>query len=119
MVSAITRNLRLIWRLMADKRVSLSLKMIVPGTLLYLISPIDLAPDPLLGLGQLDDIAIVLLGLALFLQLCPRAIVQQHLREIYSTATRPAATQDRSSEEGDYIEAAYQVMEDDKQQDRH
>jgi len=117
MVSAITRNLRLIWRLMMDRRVPLSLKMIVPATLLYLISPVDLAPDLFLGLGQLDDVAIVLLGLALFLQLCPRAIVQQHLREIYSTATRHGATQDGSSEEGNYIETAYQVMENDNQQE--
>jgi len=104
---------------MMDRHVPLSLKMIVPGTLLYLISPVDLVPDLFLGLGHLDDIAIILLGLALFLQLCPRAIVEQHLKEIYSSAAPHRATQDGRSEEETYIEAAYEVIEDDNQQERH
>ena len=116
MASGITRNLRLFWRLMWDKRVPLAPKLIVPGTLLYLILPIDLVPDPFLGLGYLDDITLILLGIALFLQLCPRTIVQQHLREIYSSAARQRATRHKPPEEDAYIEAPYQVIDDNQQE---
>ena len=45
--------------------VSIKSIVIFLATLAYIISPIDLIPDYILGLGQLDDAAI--LGLSLFL----------------------------------------------------
>lgn len=35
--------------------------MVIFGTLIYLVSPIDLSPDLLPILGQIDDIALVML----------------------------------------------------------
>jgi len=72
------RNARLVWRLLNDGRVSPWLKLIPALTLLYLISPIDLLPDFLVGPGQLDDLGVILLGLWLFLVLAPRDLVQEH-----------------------------------------
>ncbi len=55
-------QLRLGWRLLRDERVS-ALKFALPALLaLYVVSPIDLIPDFLLGLGQIDDLGVVIAG---------------------------------------------------------
>jgi uncharacterized membrane protein YkvA (DUF1232 family) len=81
-LAEIARQLRLIWRLLNDSRVPTWTKLLVPATLLYVISPIDFIPDVVLGLGQLDDLTVLLLGLWLFVDLCPKDIVRQHLEEL-------------------------------------
>jgi len=81
-LAEIVRQLQLIWRLLKDSRVPTWTKLFVPATLLYVLSPIDFIPDVALGLGQLDDLTILLLGLWLFVDLCPKDIVRQHLEEL-------------------------------------
>jgi uncharacterized membrane protein YkvA (DUF1232 family) len=44
--------------------------------------PTDLVPDFFIGVGQLDDLAVVLGGLKLFLRLCPEAVVAEHLEAL-------------------------------------
>jgi uncharacterized membrane protein YkvA (DUF1232 family) len=48
----------------------------------YLVSPADFLPDVAIGLGQLDDIAIFLLGMKLFIELAPTDLVREHLSEL-------------------------------------
>ena len=43
---------------------------------------LDPRPDFLIGVGQMDDLAVILGGLKLFLRLCPPEIVQEHLKAI-------------------------------------
>jgi len=74
--------LKLIARLVKDPRVSLISKLVPLGVAAYVLFPTDLLPDFLLGLGQLDDLMVVLLGFKLFLRLCPREVVQEHVRSI-------------------------------------
>lgn len=50
--------IRLVRSLIADGRTPLSSKLALAGLLLYLVSPIDLIPDFIPGLGSLDDIAV-------------------------------------------------------------
>jgi len=73
---------KLFSRLVRDPRVSLSPKLILLAVLAYVILPGDLVPDFLLGLGQVDDLLVIFLGLNLFLRLCPRAIVREHVQVI-------------------------------------
>ncbi|MEW5717931.1 MAG: DUF1232 domain-containing protein [Chloroflexota bacterium] len=80
------RTLRLVWRLLNDARVSGFPKLIIPAAILYVLSPIDLMPDLVLGLGQLDDLGIVALAIALFIEVCPRAIVEEHRRALAADA---------------------------------
>jgi uncharacterized membrane protein YkvA (DUF1232 family) len=82
----VIRQARLAWRLMFDPRVPLWLKTIVPASLVYLVSPIDFMPDVIPGLGQLDDLALVVLGVKLFIELCPPEIVREHLQELLGEA---------------------------------
>ena len=81
-LSDIIKNLKLTWRLLRDTRVPIWQKLIPPATLLYVISPIDFVPDAILGLGQLDDLSIILLGIWGFIQLCPQDVVQEHLERL-------------------------------------
>ncbi|MFN8424349.1 MAG: DUF1232 domain-containing protein [Anaerolineae bacterium] len=54
------------WRLMLDRRVPAWQKAIPIAAALYAISPIDLVPEALLGLGIADDLVIVVLALRAF-----------------------------------------------------
>jgi len=73
---------RLFLRLIRDPRVSLISKIVPLGIAAYVLWPADLLPDFLVGLGQIDDLFIILLGLRLFLRLCPKEVVQEHVRLI-------------------------------------
>jgi hypothetical protein len=64
-------NLKLILRLIRDRRVSPLLKLLPVGSLAYLVLP-DLAPTPI------DDAAVIWLGSVLFVELCPAQVVQEH-----------------------------------------
>ncbi|TMA94848.1 MAG: DUF1232 domain-containing protein [Deltaproteobacteria bacterium] len=74
--------LKLFSRLIKDARVPLTSKLLLVGILAYVVLPADLVPDFLIGVGQLDDLAVILGGLRLFLRLCPPQVVQEHLRAI-------------------------------------
>jgi uncharacterized membrane protein YkvA (DUF1232 family) len=76
------RQVKLAWHLFLDERVSLWAKLVPPLSLAYVLFPIDILPDVVLGLGQLDDLAIVLLGLKLFVELAPPEVVQEHLQSL-------------------------------------
>ncbi len=85
------RTLQLVWRLLNDTRVSLFPKLIILAAILYVLSPIDLIPDVILGLGQLDDLGVVALAIALFIEFCPRAVVAEHRRAIAADGAPPAS----------------------------
>ena len=77
------RQVRLAWRLFLDPRVPLWTKAIPPLALAYILSPIDILSDiPPMGLNQLDDIAVALLGIKLFIELAPPEVVSEHLRQL-------------------------------------
>jgi uncharacterized membrane protein YkvA (DUF1232 family) len=72
---------RLAWELLWDGRVPFVTKIVPILTLLYILSPVDIIPDVALGLGQLDDLAVFLIGLRLFIDVCPPALVSEHKQE--------------------------------------
>jgi len=74
--------IRLVWGLLRDSRVPGQQKLILAGIGAYLVLPLDLIPDFVPVLGQLDDIAVVLLGLDLFIRSAPQEIVDEHLAKI-------------------------------------
>ena len=75
----VARQARLAWRLFGDRRVPLWTKLIPPAALGYVFFPVDIIPDVVLGLGQLDDIAVFLIGIKLFIELAPPDVVREHL----------------------------------------
>lgn len=73
--------IRLFWRLMTDRRVSFLPKTIMAAGLLYFAWPLDLIPVfPFIGLGLLDDIIVIYVAAKLFMRLCPRNVVEEHVR---------------------------------------
>lgn len=74
------QRVKLIGRLMADNRVNFFLKILPVVAVIYLISPVDLAPALALPvIGVLDDAAVLWLGTSLFVALCPEGVVREHL----------------------------------------
>jgi uncharacterized membrane protein YkvA (DUF1232 family) len=79
----IVRQMQLAWRLFWDGRVPLWTKVVPPAVLAYVLSPIDILSDfPPMGLNQLDDVAVVLLGVRLFIELAPPEVVREHLEAL-------------------------------------
>lgn len=100
LLSEILKQGRLILRLLGDGRVPIWPKLIIPGTIAYVLSPIDILSDPILGLGQLDDVAIFIIGLKLFVELCPSDVVQEHLDNLSSV-----------------ISSSYRVVKEEREQE--
>jgi uncharacterized membrane protein YkvA (DUF1232 family) len=85
MFSDLLVRVKLIGRLMADRRVSFWLKLIPVGTLAYLISPIDLIPGGVVPLvGAVDDVAVIWFGASMFIELCPADVVREHMGNLTS-----------------------------------
>lgn len=74
--------LKLFWRLLLDRRVPLWPKLLLSLLLAYLLAPLDLVADFLPGLGQLDDLIVLFLGLQAFVRLCPREVMREHVEAI-------------------------------------
>ena len=71
----LSSRIKLILRLMADRRVNPFLKLMPIGALAYLVIP-DLA------IGPIDDALIIWLGTYLFVELCPPEVVQEHMQKL-------------------------------------
>jgi uncharacterized membrane protein YkvA (DUF1232 family) len=77
------KRFRLVWLLFRDERVSFWTKLVLPLSLIYLISPVDLIPGALFPIvGGLDDLGVILLGIALFVRLVPQEIVEGYENQL-------------------------------------
>ena len=72
--------------LMRDPRVPWWAKIIAAAVVVYVASPIDLIPDFIPVLGQLDDLLVAIIGGTLLLRSVPRHVVEEHLREYEARA---------------------------------
>ncbi len=101
----ITR-LKLILRLMSDKRINIFLKLLPIAAAIYVISPVDLLPGVAFPvIGALDDAVVIWLGTTLFVALCPDDIVAEHtnaINKVVSGTWREASEHD---EPGEIIDA--------------
>ena len=76
------QQVRLVYYLLRDPEVPIYLKFLPFAAFIYLLSPIDFVPDALVGLGQLDDLTVLLVGAKAFIDLAPPAVVAKHLEKI-------------------------------------
>ncbi len=88
MLRAVWNQVRLTWRLLRDPRVVWWAKIIPFAGIAYVLSPLDLIPDLLIGLGQLDDLGVILGGMRLMEAVVPEYIVQEH-RQAITRSHRP------------------------------
>lgn len=68
----------LLGRLLKDARVPTAEKALFLGAIVYVISPIDLIPDMLPFIGQVDDLYVVALTLLRLVNRTDETVVRQH-----------------------------------------
>ena len=93
-------QIRLIIRLMGDPRISLWLKILPVFSLLYLISPLDIA------IPLVDDAFVLWLANTLFLELAPDEVVQEH-RNYLENEAKPKKQGQTHIDDDDVINAKY------------
>jgi uncharacterized membrane protein YkvA (DUF1232 family) len=76
------RYLKLAHALAGDPSVSALRKGALVGGIGYAVLPFDLLPGIIPIVGQLDDLAALLLGIRVALTGCPPDVVQQHLARV-------------------------------------
>ncbi|MGH9339858.1 MAG: YkvA family protein [Acidobacteriota bacterium] len=69
---------KLIYRLLKDRRVSPLDKAILAGIIAYVLNPIDLVVDFIPVIGQIDDALLVALGLLRLLKRADEQILTEH-----------------------------------------
>jgi uncharacterized membrane protein YkvA (DUF1232 family) len=82
MLRALWGQARVAVRLVREPLVPRIVKALLAVPALYVIFPFDVLPDVLPGLGQVDDLTIVLLGLQAFVRLCPPGAVRFHRKQV-------------------------------------
>ena len=73
---------RLYWRLLRQGGLSRGQRAVALGALAYTVSPIDLVPGIIPVIGQMDDLAVALLGLRRLLGNMPPAAAEAHLAAV-------------------------------------
>ena len=65
-------------RLMVDSRVPAKERLLVAGAIVYAIIPLDLIPDMIPFVGQIDDIYLISLTLLRLMSVTEPAVVREH-----------------------------------------
>jgi uncharacterized membrane protein YkvA (DUF1232 family) len=98
--SDIVLKFKLTLRLVKDNRVSFWFKLIPISCLVYFIVPMDLL------VGPIDDAILFYLGMDVFIEMCPKDIVQEHLADLRGQPVQPPAAPDE-----DVIDAEFKEKE--------
>jgi uncharacterized membrane protein YkvA (DUF1232 family) len=77
-IMLIPNFLKLLGRLFRDPRVPTTEKALLVGTIIYVISPIDLIPDFIPFLGEIDDLYLVALVLLRLLARTDDDVLREH-----------------------------------------
>lgn len=82
-------KLKLAWRLFRDPQTPFLAKALLPLLLLYLAMPLDIIPDFIPVLGQLDDILVIAGGLALVMWVTPEFVLEAHIERLEQQYAQP------------------------------
>jgi len=80
-IGTVGRDLAVLRLALKDPRTPWYAKAIVGLVVFYAVSPIDLIPDFIPIIGQLDDLIIVPLGLKLASKLVPQPLMEEYTRQ--------------------------------------
>ncbi|MEP7378278.1 MAG: YkvA family protein [Chloroflexota bacterium] len=73
---------RLLWSLATDARVPASRKALLGLAGAYIVSPLDLIPEWIPIVGAVDDVAVMVLAIDVFLEGLPEGLVAEKLVEL-------------------------------------
>ena len=82
-LAELSQRAKLIFRLIADPRVSPWAKLVPIASLIYWISPFDLIMG-IPGLDAVDDVAILYFAQYMFIELCPPEVVREISKQLTS-----------------------------------
>jgi len=85
-------KLRLAWRLLRDRRMPLLVKAVIPALVAYLLMPLDIIPDFIPVIGQLDDLLLIALTVGLVVRFTPVELLEEHIRRLEAEAARPSTS---------------------------
>ena len=77
-ISEIPNFLRLLYGLVTDSRVNGVDKLVVAGAIAYILLPVDVIPDFIPFLGEVDDVFLLILALQRLIANAGRAVVQAY-----------------------------------------
>lgn len=98
---------RLVIKLLFDRRVPLIFKFIIPAAIVYLVLPGDIVPDILPILGRIDDIAVLLISVVLFLGLASKAVFRTHIEN-------SSEKDSKTKTDSDVIEGEGRIVDDEE-----
>jgi uncharacterized membrane protein YkvA (DUF1232 family) len=78
----VAHQMRLIARLVRDRRVPWAVRLPLIAVLAYLAMPFDFIPDFIPVIGQLDDLLVVALATWWFVRSCPPHLTLPHLEAL-------------------------------------
>ena len=76
------RRFLLLYRLLCDSGVPWSARAVAGLSVCYVLSPIQLIPSFIPVIGQLDDLLVIWIGMALVRKCTPAPILSKHLRQL-------------------------------------
>lgn len=79
-IKQLPHYLRLLGGLLLDRRVSLLDKALVAGAIAYIVSPLDLIPDVIPFLGQVDDVFLLMTAIERLVANAGADVVYDHWR---------------------------------------
>lgn len=79
-IKQLPHYLRLLGGLLLDRRVSLLDKALVAGAIAYIVSPLDLIPDFIPFLGQVDDVFLLMTAIERLVANAGEDVVYDHWR---------------------------------------
>ncbi len=77
LIRRLWQDARVAWALLWEPRVPLWTKLLLPMLwIVYLLMPLDIIPDVLPILGELDDLMVLMFIIRMFIQMSPPHVVQ-------------------------------------------
>ncbi len=115
--------LKLVWRLLMDRRVPLFTKVIPLIAVAYVISPYDVSADRIPLLGQFDDVIVVGVLFMLFIAAAPGHVVADQtigrkLRDLQrKQGIDPDAPGSQNGPDGKVVDAEIRYIDDDEDEE--
>ncbi len=106
----IRTTIQLVLSLMREPRIHWAIKLIPVAAVAYVLSPVDLIPDFLIGLGQIDDVAILFAAIKIFLHLSRYWLAKDALDGVWAVRARRAAAS-TSRGRGSMVDASYHFVD--------
>ena len=112
--------LKLVWRLLRDRRVPLFTKIIPVIAFLYLAWPTDIIKDFIPILGHLDDLIIVSLLLLLFIAASPGQVVADQTigKKLRDLQRQYGQDEKKEPSQAKTVEAEIRYVEEDDDENR-